>query len=78
MDGPNPINNYTPLTVAPKLLTLQLPPMLARTTTSHNVAHFSPDRNIVLDNNTTISNLSTFLYRYSVNSEAPEGCQDDC
>lgn len=31
MDGPKSINNYTPLTMAPKLLTLQLPPN-ARTT----------------------------------------------
>lgn len=46
MDGPNSINNHTPLTMTPKLLTLQLPPdAIARKTTSHNVAHISPDRN---------------------------------
>lgn len=51
MDGPNSINNYSPLTMTPKLLTLQLPMMIATTTTSHNVAHVPSDRNMVLGNN---------------------------
>lgn len=51
MDGPNSINNHSPLTMTPKLLTLQLPMMISTTTTSHNVAHVPSDRNIVLGNN---------------------------
>lgn len=51
MDGPNAINNYSPLTMTPKLLTLQLPMMVSTTTTSHNVAHVPSDRNIALGNN---------------------------
>lgn len=51
MDGPNSINNYSPLTMTPKLLTLQLPMMISTTTTSHNVAHVPSDRNTVLGNN---------------------------
>lgn len=51
MDGPNSINNYSPLTMTPKLLTLQLPVMISTTTTSHNVAHVPSDRNTVLGNN---------------------------
>lgn len=50
MDGPNSINNYSPLTMTPKLLTLQLPMMISTTTTSHNVAHVPSDRNTVLGN----------------------------
>lgn len=48
MDGPNSINNYSPFTMTPKLLTLQLPLMAATTNTSHNIIHVPPDRNIVL------------------------------
>lgn len=48
MDWPNSINNDSPLTMTPKLLTLQRPLMAATTNTSHNVAHVPPDRNIVL------------------------------
>lgn len=51
MDGPNSINNYSPLTMTPKLLTLQLPMMISTTTTSHKVAHVPSDRNTVLGNN---------------------------
>lgn len=48
MDRPNSINNYSPLTMTPKLLTLQHPLMAATTNASHNIAHIPPDRNIVL------------------------------
>lgn len=51
MDGPNSINNYSPLTMTPKLLTLQMPMMISTTTTSHKVAHVPSDRNIALGNN---------------------------